>query len=160
MGVAGSGKSTVGTRLAQHLATPFCEGDALHPAVNVEKMRAGLPLTDDDRTPWLARVNQWLREQDAGGVISCSALRRRYRDHLRDGLPGALKVVLLDPPRRELERRLAARTSHFMPPSLLDSQLAALEPPDDDEHALRLVGSGSPEQLVEAVVGWLRRNGS
>ena len=160
MGVAGCGKSTVGARLAQHLGVPFCEGDVLHPAANIEKMRAGQPLDDEDRRPWLVRVNRWLREQDAGGVVSCSALRRRYRDRLREGLDGALRVVLLDPPRRELERRLAVRTSHFMPPSLLDSQLAGLEPPDAGEQALRLAGPGSPEQLVEEVVGWLRRHGS
>ena len=104
---------------------PFCEGDALHPVANVAKMHAGAPLDDADRAPWLDRVNAWLREQRAGGVARCSALRRRYRDRLRVGLAEPLAPVLLDPPPQELDRRLSARPHHFMPAALLASAARA-----------------------------------
>ncbi len=155
MGVAGSGKSTLAAALAPRLGVPFREGDALHPAANVAKMSRGEPLDDRDRAPWLDRVNAWLRGCGAGGVVSCSALKRRHRERLREGLPAPPGFILLDPPRRELERRLAARTGHFMAPSLLDSQLAALERPGAAERALRLAGDGPLDAAVDEVLAWL-----
>src|SRR5262249_33095272 len=138
MGVAGSGKSTVGPLLAKRLGWEFCEGDALHPPGNVAKMAAGAPLTDEERRPWLARVRAWIDEHLAAarpGVVTCSALKRSYRDVLRD--PGVV-FVHLSGTREELAARLGARSGHFMPPSLLDSQLADLEPPAPDEQALTI----------------------
>lgn len=152
MGVEGSGKSTVGRLLAERLGWDFCEGDTLHPEANVAKMTAGQPLTDDDRWPWLARVREWIDEHlTAGrfGVITCSALKRAYRDVLRDP---RVVFVHLTGTREQLAGRLAARHDHFMPMSLLDSQLAALEPPDPDEQALTVdIGARPPDQ-AEAIV--------
>ena len=155
MGVSGSGKSTVGRAMADWLGVPFCEGDALHAASNVAKMHAGLPLDDADRAPWLARINGWLRSQPCGGVASCSALRRVYRDRLRNGLADRLLFVVLDPPRAVLLRRLTMRTDHFMPVSLLDSQLATLERPSADERALRLTGDKPVKAVVDVAAEWL-----
>lgn len=155
MGVSGSGKSTVAIALARRLGLPFCEGDDLHPPANVAKMQAGQPLDDADRAPWLAALNDWMQAHRGGGVVSCSALRRRYRDRLREGLEPPPAFVLLDPPRAVLERRAAARPGHFMPASLLDSQLATLEQPDADEHALRLEGDEPAEVMVEKVIDWI-----
>lgn len=153
MGVSGSGKSSVGAALAQSLGWPFEEGDDLHPPENRAKMAAGLPLTDADRGPWLDRVADWMHGRfGAGGVVSCSALRRAYRDRLRQADPD-VRFVLVDPGRAELERRLAARKGHFMPASLLDSQLATLERPAADEGALLL---DDPHQGVEADVAAIR----
>jgi carbohydrate kinase (thermoresistant glucokinase family) len=138
MGVSGSGKSTVGALLAGHLRWPFEEGDDLHPPENVAKMAAGHALDDDDRAPWLARVRGWIAEREAlgePGIITCSALKRRYRDVLRDEY---VVFVHLDGARDQLLARLRARQGHFMPASLLDSQLADLEPPDPDEQAVRI----------------------
>jgi gluconokinase len=148
MGVSGSGKSTVGLALARQLGWDFEEGDALHPSANVAKMAAGHPLDDADRAPWLTAVAAWLAAEIAAGcdgVITCSALRRRYRDRLRRP---EVVFVYLAVPRAELVRRLAARRGHFMPPSLLDSQLAELEEPGPDEHAI--VGSG-PDPVASVV---------
>lgn len=155
MGVSGSGKSTVAIELARRLGVPFCEGDDLHPPANVAKMKAGHPLDDTDRAPWLAALNAWMRAHRRGGVVSCSALRRLYRDRLREGLEPAPAFVLLDPPRAVLERRMAARRGHFMPASLLDSQLATLERPEADEHALRLEGDEETGAMVDTVLAWL-----
>ena len=155
MGVSGSGKSTVGAALALRLAVPFCEGDALHPAANVAKMVAGAPLDDADRAPWLERVNAWLRTCASGGVVSCSALRRRHRDRLREGLEDPLRFVFLDPPRRELEQRLSRRRAHFMPAALLASQLETLEPPGPDELSLRIEVCGPPERIVDEAAAWI-----
>lgn len=155
MGVSGSGKSTVGARLAQRLGWDFAEGDDLHPAANVAKMAAGQPLTDADREPWLAAVAAWIDgELQAGrrGVITCSALKRHYRNQLRRT---DVRFVYLRVARRELERRLAGRPGHFMPPSLLDSQLAALEPPAADEAALT-VEADDLDHSVESIVAALK----
>lgn len=139
MGVAGSGKSTVGALVAARLGWPFQEGDLLHPAANVAKMAAGQPLTDEDRQPWLARVREWIAaHQD--GVITCSALKRSYRDVLRD--PHVV-FAYLAATREELLARLTTRTGHFMPATLLDSQLADLELPEPDERAVTLDTSDS-----------------
>ena len=155
MGVSGSGKSTLAATLAQHLGWPFCEGDDLHPPANVTKMRLGKPLDDSDRAPWLSEINAWMRRHRDGGIVSCSALRRRYRDRLREGLEPSPAFVLVDPPRAVLERRLAARRGHFMPASLLNSQLATLEMPSPDECALRIEGDPTPDAALATTLAWL-----
>jgi gluconokinase len=129
--VSGCGKTEVGRRLAQRLNARFIDADDLHPPSNVEKMRAGIPLDDADRAPWLALLNARLREAVAAGesvVLACSALKQRYRDALAAGLPG-LHFVHLAGSRELIAERLAARRHRYMPPTLLDSQFAALEPP-------------------------------
>lgn len=135
MGVSGCGKSTFGSALAADSGARFVEGDDLHGGANTAKMQAGIALTDDDRWPWLDRivaaVNDALGE-GASVVATCSALRRTYRDRLRAGITAPVRFVLLDVPQQELRRRVASR-AHFMPPELLDSQLATLEWPDADE---------------------------
>jgi len=143
MGVSGSGKSTLGRALADALDRPFIEGDALHPAENVERMASGMALTDADRWPFLDNVAHAIRTSPAPPVASCSTLRRIYRDRLR-AHAGELIFVLPELTRETLERRMAARSGHFMPPTLLDSQLATLEPPEADEHAIRLDGEAAP----------------
>ena len=160
MGVSGSGKSTVGARLASRQRLPFCEGDSLHSADCIAKLRTGTPLTDQDREPWLDRINVWLRAQAAGGVVSCSALRRTYRDRLRDGLAQALQFVLLDPPPDVLARRLTNRVGHFMPAELLSSQLSTLERPAAGESALKVGGDEPVEVIVSAVLSWIDANPS
>ena len=161
-GVSGSGKSVVGEALARRLGCPFQEGDAFHPAANVAKMHAGEPLTDADRAPWLDRVGGWIAAQAASGesgVISCSALRRAYRDRLRAAGGPALRFVLLDPPAAELRRRLAARTGHFMPASLLDSQLVTLEEPGAEEDVLRIEAVAPVEVLCDLAIDGLGLTG-
>ncbi len=136
MGVAGCGKSSVGEALAQQLGVPYRDGDDLHPAANVAKMRAGAPLTDEDRWPWLDLVAAELAAH-APLIIGCSALKRAYRDRLRAGAGGPLRFVFLDGSRELIAARMGARQGHYMPLSLLDSQFAALEPPGPEE-ALRV----------------------
>jgi gluconokinase len=152
MGVTGCGKSTVGGVLAGRLGWDMGEGDDLHPAANVAKMAAGHPLTDADRWPWLALVNAWIEEHTAAeqpGVITCSALKRSYRDVLRND---HVVFVHLSGTREQLLARLAARHGHFMPVSLLDSQLADLEPPGADEQALQIDIGPSPSVQAAAIV--------
>ncbi|MGQ0565339.1 MAG: gluconokinase [Gemmobacter sp.] len=132
MGVAGCGKSAVGAGVGAALGIPFHDGDDLHPAANVERMRAGVPLTDDDRWPWLDRVAGVLRDR-APVIVGCSALRRVYRDRIRAGAGGRVGFVHLAGSRVLIAARMALRTGHFMPATLLDSQFAALEPPGPDE---------------------------
>ena len=132
MGVSGCGKSSVGEGVAARLGIPYRDGDDLHPAANVEKMRAGIPLSDDDRWPWLDGVAAVLATQ-APVIVGCSALRRAYRDRLRAGAGGPLWFIHLAGSRALIASRMAARTGHYMPTSLLDSQFAALEPPGTDE---------------------------
>ena len=152
MGVSGCGKSTVGTLLADRLGWDFEEGDGLHPAANVAKMAAGHPLDDADRAPWLAKVAGWIDEHLAAGlpgIITCSALKRSYRDVLRRD---RVVFVYLAGTREQIAERLASRRGHFMPPSLLDSQFAALEPPGPDERALRVdVTAGSAAVVAQIV---------
>lgn len=153
MGVSGSGKSTVGAALASHFAVPFLEGDAYHPAANVSKMTAGIPLDDDDRAGWLdalaAEIGQ-ARTEGRGLVLSCSALKRRYRDLLRGADP-ALRFVHLAGPRELIAVRMHGRPGHYMPPSLLDSQLSILEPLQADETGLTLDITLAPSALVERI---------
>jgi carbohydrate kinase (thermoresistant glucokinase family) len=132
MGVSGSGKSTVGAALAQRLVVPFVDADVLHPPVNIAKMAAGEPLNDDDRYPWLEKVGEWLAGHRNGGVASCSALKRKYRDQLRAHCPRVEFLCLAGSPEL-IAGRLAARSEHFMPATLLRSQFDALETLGADE---------------------------
>ena len=152
MGVSGCGKSTVAALLAGRLGWDFEEGDDLHPAANVQKMAAGHALDDEDRKPWLAKVAAWISEHtDAGrpGVITCSALKRSYRDVLRGD---RVVFVYLSGTHDQIAERLAARHGHYMPSSLLDSQFAALEPPTPDENSLTLDIAASSTALADQIV--------
>ena len=154
MGVCGCGKSTVGSRLAEALGLPFVEGDELHPPRNVELMAAGTPLTDADRHDWLQQIADKLADAVAaeqGVVFSCSALRRRYRDQLRSGAPD-LVFVHLHGPAALLAARLQSRAGHYMPATLLKSQLETLEAPGDDECALVFDITQPPEAMVAALL--------
>ncbi len=158
MGVSGSGKTTVARALAARLGTVMQEGDDLHPAANVARLRAGHPLGDDDRRPWLAAVATWIGEHErAPAVITCSALKRRYRDVLRAGHPSVwFAHVSTDP--AVLRARLEQRRGHWMPPSLLDSQLADLEPLEPDEPGETVDAGGTPGDVVGAVLVALARD--
>ncbi len=154
MGVAGSGKTTLAQVLAARLGWPSAEADDFHPQANIDKMSAGIPLTDDDRWPWLAAIRRWQDDADAAGrssLVTCSALKRVYRDALRAG-NGRIVFVHLDGPEPVLAERLAHRTGHFMPPSLLPSQLATLEPLGADEDGLVLSAEHEPGALADEVV--------
>ncbi len=156
MGVSGAGKSTVGSALAQRLGVGFVDADDLHPASNVAKMASGEPLTDDDRQPWLAAVGQVLHAaSDTGLVVACSALRRTYRDAIRDGAPRA-RFIELDGTRRLMAERLSERTDHFMPASLLDSQFATLESLSGDEPGFRVDASADVGTIVDEIAGRLQ----
>ena len=147
MGVSGCGKSTVGQFLSARLGLPFVEGDGLHPPDNVRKMAAGTPLTDEDRAGWLDAIAARLVAAPGGAVVSCSALKRRYRERLCADVP-ALRFVHLHGPRELLALRLAGRRGQYMPSSLLDSQLHTLEPPGPDERAIALSIDQPPETLA------------
>lgn len=154
MGVAGAGKTTVGAAFARALGVDFVEGDAYHTAENVARMTSGIPLTDDDRAGWLRLLARRIHEaKDAGTglVIACSALKRSYRDVLRGAEPD-LQLIFLRGPRTLIAARLDGRRDHFMPPALLDSQLAVLEDPSPDEHAWVCDASQSPADLVAALI--------
>jgi gluconokinase/shikimate kinase len=160
MGVSGSGKTTVAALLARLLGWPFEEGDALHPQSNIDKMAAGRPLTDDDRRPWLEKVAEWVEARlDAGenGLITCSALKRSYRDIIDRRGSGVLFVYLAGS-KETVAARLAARHGHFMPPSLLDSQLADLEEPGPDEPAMRFDTGPPPAVIAQEITDRLRRD--
>jgi gluconokinase len=149
MGVSGSGKTTVGAALAQRLRVPFADADDFHPPENVAKMAAGVPLDDADRLPWLHTIGAWLAAHaDAGGVISCSALKRSYRDVLRAAAPTQF-FVHLDGSPEVVARRVQGRPGHFMPATLVDSQFATLEPLGPDENGVALDLDRSVDQLVE-----------
>jgi gluconokinase len=155
MGVSGSGKSTLASLLAQRLGWPLQEGDVLHPRANVDKMAAGHPLDDNDRWPWLRLIAAWIDERAAAGepgIVTCSALKRAYRDMLRRDF---VRFAHLTGDRRVLAQRLQHRDGHFMPPSLLDSQLATLEAPGADENAIAIDIALAPEAQVDAVIACL-----
>ena len=151
MGVAGAGKSTVARRLADELGWDFAEGDDFHSPANIAKMAAGEPLTDSERGPWLDDIARWIDGELLAhrcGVVACSALKRAYRDRLRRP---EVVFAYLHASRIDLERRLTERHGHFMPASLLDSQLAALEPPAGDERALAVEVDDDPSRTVERI---------
>ena len=157
MGVSGCGKSTVGALLAQLLHCEFLEGDSRHPARNVARMAAGVALTDDDRHDWLQALAQHLKaahDANRALVVSCSALKRTYRDMLRSASAGLAFVHLHGSPAL-LGQRLAARTGHYMPASLLASQLETLEVPADDEHAITIDAGATPEHIAAQAAAWL-----
>jgi gluconokinase len=150
MGVSGSGKSTIGPLLAEALGVAFADADGFHPPANIAKMSRGEPLTDADRWPWLDAIGAWLAGQGAaGGVVACSALKRAYRDRLRLACP-ALRLLHLAGPPVLITARQAARRGHFMPPGLMASQFAALEPPDPAEGAIILAVEAGPAEIVAA----------
>jgi gluconokinase len=152
MGVSGSGKSTVGAALAQRLRVPFADADDFHPPANIAKMTAGEALDDDDRHPWLESIGEWLTAHaDTGGVMSCSALKRQYRDQLRHHAP-TTEFVHLHGTREVIARRQASRPGHFMPASLLDSQFATLEPLAPDEHGQVVDVDQSIDAIVQAYI--------
>jgi len=155
MGVCGSGKSTIGARLARELGVDFVEGDGLHPPDNVKRMAAGTPLTDDDRRGWLLAIGTRFRDAKRAGrglVVSCSALKRSYRDLLRSAGDDKVRFVYLAGSRALLAERMAQRREHFMPPSLLESQLAILEEPGPDERAWVCDIRETPEAIVADLV--------
>lgn len=158
MGVSGCGKSTVGAELAEKLGIPFQEGDRLHPPANVEKMSAGTPLTDDDRWPWLDLVGAELRKGfEAGGVvISCSALKKSYRDRLRAATGGPLYFVYLEGSIELLTQRMGAREGHFMPLSLLKTQLDTLEVPTGEPGVVTVDIDATPEDIVDNALKGLK----
>jgi len=156
-GVSASGKTTVGGLLAGRLHWRFADGDWFHPAANLAKMRAGIPLDDEDRWPWLLAIGAWMDERIAHGesaVVTCSALRRAYRAVLLDGRPEA-RLFFLAVDRDEADRRLTARHGHFFPEKLLDSQFDTLEPPQPDEPAVTVVPTMDPADSVDAIIAAL-----
>ncbi|QHI96352.1 AAA family ATPase [Aristophania vespae] len=157
MGVSGTGKTTLAKGLAERLNWPFQEGDALHPLANVEKMKAGQPLNDEDRAPWLKLCHDWLAKEvtlGRGAVLTCSALKRKYRDVLAQGLP--VQFLYLSPEPEIVKDRLVNRVGHYMPPSLLPSQYATLEEPTDDEPVIKVTSLLGPAELLDNVVGLLK----
>lgn len=157
MGVSGSGKSTVGALLAERLGVPYAEADDFHPPENVAKMSSGVPLEDADRWPWLDALARWLAEHSAsGGVMACSALKRGYRDRLRRAAAGLL-FVHLDGPEELIAGRLAGRSGHFMPRSLLRSQFDALEELHDDEPGVTVSIDAGPRTVADRALAALPR---
>ena len=156
-GVSGSGKTTVGALLAGRLHWQFADADTFHTEANVAKMHAGIPLTDADRQPWLHAITTWMDERIAAGqsaVVTCSALRRAYRDQLLTQRPAAT-MIFLQVSREVLEQRLLTRHDHFFPEKLLDSQLATLEPPAPDERVQTVLAASTPEQTAATIIATL-----
>ena len=154
MGVSGAGKSTVGSLLADRLEVPFADADSFHPPANIAKMSRGEPLTDEDRWPWLDAIGAWLNaraREGEGGVVTCSALKRAYRDRLLAGRPGVRLLHLSGDPAL-IGARQAARPGHFMPASLMASQFATLEMPGEEEGVITLSVEPAPEAIVEAAL--------
>jgi gluconokinase len=150
MGVSGSGKTTVARGIAEVMGWEFAEGDDFHSAANVAKMAAGHPLTDEDRWPWLRSIGDWLSQHERAGrnaVVTCSALRRVYRDLLREGRPD-VRFCHVEADAALIKERIEHRTGHYMPPSLLPSQLATLEPLQPDEPGVVVSVQGSPEEII------------
>lgn len=163
MGVSGCGKTQVGEQLARRIGARFVEGDSLHPPANVAKMAAGTPLEDSDRWPWLDVIGAEIAAARAGGerlVVSCSALKRVYRERLRAAAGGALAFVHLQGTPELLERRMATRKGHFMPASLLQSQLRTLEPPAGEPLTVTVDIDAAPDDIVRAALDGLAALGS
>ena len=155
MGVSGAGKSTVGRLIAARLDCRFRDADSFHPKANIEKMASGQPLTDEDRWPWLRAIAAWIEEHRAVGtscVVTCSALKRRYRDLVTGNQRTDVRLVYLQGDIDLIEARLKARTGHFMPPALLRSQFDALEEPRADEHAIVAPIDATPEEIVGGAI--------
>ncbi|MFG2002003.1 gluconokinase [Spirillospora sp. NPDC048911] len=154
MGVSGSGKTTVGTKVAELLGWEYADADDFHPPANIEKMRSGHPLNDDDRKPWLEAIAAWIRghlESGTSGVVSCSGLKRRYRDLLTAGHP-QVRIAYLDGDRDLIAGRMRERGGHFFQVEMLDSQFRDLEPPAPDENALYVPITGTPDETAELIV--------
>jgi gluconokinase len=159
MGVSGSGKTTIASGAAGRLGWRLLEGDSFHPPANVAKMHAGTPLTDEDRWPWLRAVAAEIdavRGRGESAVVACSTLKRAYRDILIGDRPDVV-LVYLEGSRELIARRLAARKGHFMPPGLLDSQFATLEPPQMDENPITVSIAATPDDIIDDLVGQLRK---
>lgn len=154
MGVSGSGKTTVGELMGQGLGLPYRDGDDLHPQANIDKMAAGEPLTDADRWPWLELIGRWLTEHPDGGIIGCSALKRSYRDLIREYAPSTV-FVHVHGTHRLLTERMKHRRGHFMPASLLESQFATLEPLAEDETGRVFDIAPPPEEVARQATDWL-----
>ncbi|MEO8668914.1 MAG: gluconokinase [Bauldia sp.] len=159
MGVSGSGKTTIGSEVAARLGLPFRDADEFHPAANVAKMASGVPLTDADRWPWLDAIGAAIHDAAGGLVVTCSALKRAYRDRIRAAAGTPVRFVHLDASRAALASRLAKRKGHFFPPSLLDSQLATLERPLPEEGALVMPADGPIADVAEAVLAAIAPDG-
>lgn len=159
MGVAGCGKSAVGSALAARLGATYLDGDDLHPQANIDKMSRGEALTDEDRWPWLTLVGQKLAAPDGILILGCSALKRRYRDHIRKEAGAPVLFVHLAGSRKLIATRMAARAGHFMPASLIDSQFAALEPPGPDENAVTVDIDRPLERIVSDIATHLEESG-
>ena len=157
MGVSGSGKSTVGAAIAQRLRVPFADADDFHPPANIAKMTAGEPLDDRDRRPWLEAIGDWLTQHADGGVMSCSALKRKYRDQLRHHRRD-VEFLHLHGSREVIAQRQSSRPGHFMPASLLESQFATLEPLAPDERGLVIDVDQDIDAIVERYVSTLARS--
>jgi gluconokinase len=159
MGVSGAGKSTVGRLIAERLDCPFRDADSFHPQANIEKMASGQPLDDEDRWPWLRAIATWIAEHRTAGtscVVTCSALKRVYRDLVTDKQRAEVRLVYLKGDIDLIAARLKARTGHFMPPALLRSQFDALEEPRADEHAIAVTIDETPEEIALTVIRALR----
>jgi gluconokinase len=152
MGVSGCGKTTAGEALARHFDVPYIEGDALHPAANVAKMASGTPLNDDDRWPWLESIGQALASHPGGAVATCSSLKKIYRQRLRETAGGGLRFVFLKCSKEVLEERMRERKGHFMPPSLLASQLATLEDPSGEAGVVTVNGDAGHEEIMAEII--------
>jgi gluconokinase len=156
MGVSGSGKSTVGEKLAEALNLPFLEGDSLHPKSNVDKMAYGIPLQDEDRWPWLDKIGERMAVAEQGLIVSCSSLKKSYRDCLRAAVGGQLAFVFLDGSFEVLHEHMGHRTGHFMPVTMLESQLATLESPVGEPLVFRADVVDPIEKIVAESLEWLR----
>ncbi|MEL4069714.1 gluconokinase [Ochrobactrum sp. GPK 3] len=156
MGVSGSGKSTVGEKIAAELQLPFLEGDSLHPKANVDKMSAGIPLQDDDRWPWLDKIGEHLAAANDGIVVSCSALKAVYRDRLRAAAGAPVMIIFLDGTFEVLHEHMGHRTGHFMPVAMLESQIATLESPVGEPLVFRADVADPVEKIVAESLGWIR----
>ncbi|QHO90267.1 gluconate kinase [Actinomyces sp. 432] len=157
MGVAGCGKTTAAANLHRALGWPVAEADDFHPQANIDKMSSGIPLDDDDRRPWLESLRDWMSEQAASGtktIVTCSALKRAYRDLLSQA-DGRVFFIHLVAEQEELRERMERRAGHFMPPALLPSQFATLEPLEDDEDGITVVSRATPEATFEAILAAL-----
>ena len=156
MGVSGSGKSTVGEKLAAALDLPFLEGDSLHPKANVDKMASGIPLQDEDRWPWLDTIGERLATAENGIIVSCSSLKKSYRERLRNASQGPLLFVFLDGSFDVLHEHMGHRTGHFMPVTMLESQLATLESPVGEPFVFRADVADPIEKIVAESLSWVQ----